>query len=437
MLLWTDSTWQKCGVSDRDGVLVALSGGADSVALLLELLRLQRNRIVSRVEAAHLHHGIRGKDADEDAAFVCSLCKRLGVPLTSERVDVPELAKETGVSLELAARNVRYAFLERVRIARSLDCIAVGHHRDDQAETLLLHLLRGSGTDGLAGMRLRSDRLIRPLLFTDKSAILTFLAEQGQDYRTDASNYETDATRNRIRLNVLPVLESINPSVKKALSDASAHIAEDSAYLNGIAEHEAGRCGADRNKLLSLPRPIRMRVLRNMLPYRDYTSADVDRLDMLLHSGQTGDVATMKYGVVAWLDSENLRFGSPDNAEYRIGIPDIGTVKLPNGTLTVESVGIASVPCGRNDAYIDSDRLNGSVYVRNPKPGDRFTPFGMQGSRLLSDYLTDRKVPRFDRNQPVVCDETGIVFAVGHTIDERMRVSADTKHITHYHYEED
>ena len=172
MLLWTDSTWAACGVSEGDGVLVALSGGADSVALLLELTKLQKNGKILRVEAAHLNHAIRKGDADADEAFCAELCERLGVPLQAERIDVPLLQKETGVSLELAARNARYAFLERVRADRDLDCIAIGHHRDDQAETLLLHLLRGSGTDGLSGMRLRSGRLIRPLLHTCKARSL-------------------------------------------------------------------------------------------------------------------------------------------------------------------------------------------------------------------------------------------------------------------------
>ena len=216
MLLWTDSTWTACGVSAADGVLVALSGGADSVALLLELRKLQKEKRILRVEAAHLNHAIRGREADSDTEFARALCERLSVPLAIERVDVPRAAKETGVSLELAARNARYAFLERVRSDRNLDCIAIGHHRDDQAETLLLHLLRGSGTDGLSGMRVRTGRLIRPLLHTDKSAILSYLAECGQDFCTDTTNFETDATRNRIRLNVMPVLETVNPAAKKA-----------------------------------------------------------------------------------------------------------------------------------------------------------------------------------------------------------------------------
>lgn len=436
MLLWTDSTWQKCGVAKSDGVLVALSGGADSVALLLELNRLQRDGLISRLEAAHLHHGIRGRDADDDAAFVRALCERLSVPLTIAFEDVPKLSRENGISLELAARNARYAFLERVRAERSLDCIALGHHRDDQAETLLLHLLRGSGTDGLAGMRLRSGRFIRPLLGTEKQMILSYLNERGQDFRTDATNFETDATRNRIRLNVIPVLETINPAAKKALSEAAEHVAEDAAFLNTLAERATKDCGNDREKLLALPKPIRMRVLRGMLPYSDYTRADLDRLDALL-SAQTGSRATLKYGTVAWTDAKTIRIGMPESEPFCVPVPETGSVKLPNGTLTVERVERAAIPCKGSDAYIDADRLSGSVIARNPTAGDRFTPLGMKGSKLLSDYLTDRKVPRYERTMPVVCDGIGIVFAAGYTVDERMRVTADSSHILHYHYEED
>lgn len=436
MLLWTDSTWQKCGVSERDGVLAAVSGGADSVALLLELYELQRNGRISRLEAAHLHHGIRGAEADRDADFVRTLCERLDVPLWLERADVPGIARERGVSQESAARAVRYAFLERVRRERSLDCIALGHHRDDQAETLLLHLLRGSGTDGLAGMRVRAGELIRPMLFTEKEAILAYLAEHGQTFCTDSTNFETDATRNRIRLAVLPALESVNPAAKKALSEAAAHVAEDSAYLNERADEAARACGTDRKRLSTLPKPIRMRVLRRLLPYDDFTSADLNRLDALL-SAQTGSAATLKYGVTAWTDATDLRFGIPENEPFCLEAPDEGSLKLPHGTLTVERVSAADVPCGGNDAYIDADRIKGRVTVRSIREGDRFTPFGMRGSRLISDYLGDRKVPRYRRTAPVLCDEAGIFFLAGHTIDERMRIGADAKRIIHYHYEED
>ena len=436
MLLWTDSTWTACGVSERDGVLVALSGGADSVALLLELHKLQKNGRILRVEAAHLNHAIRGTAADADEAFVAALCGRLGIPLHAERVDVPQIAKDSGVSLELAARNARYAFLERVRSKQGLDYIATGHHRDDQAETVLLHLLRGSGTDGLSGMRLRSGRLIRPLLNTDKAEILAYLNECGQSYCTDATNFEPDASRNRIRLAVMPILETVNPAVKKALSHAAMHIAEDSDFLNALAAEAEKTCGTNRKALLSLPYPIRIRVLRNLLPYTDFTASDLDRLDTLL-SGQTGDVATLKNGVTAWLDATDLRIGREEIEPYSTPVPGTGSEKLPKGTLFVERVDKAEIPCGRFDAYVDADRLCGDVIARNPKQGDRFTPLGMKGSKLLSDYLTDRKVPRFQRDIPILCDEIGIVWVAGHTVDERMRVTADSKHILHYHYEED
>ena len=437
MLLWTDSTWTACGVSERDGVLAAVSGGADSVALLLELIRLQRNGLILRVEAAHLHHGIRGQSADADAAFVRALCERLGIPLHLWQTDVPKLAREQGQSLELAARNARYAFLERIRAERSLDHIALGHHRDDQAETVLLHLLRGSGTDGLAGMRPRFGRLIRPLLYTPKDEILAYLKERGEPYCTDETNFESDAMRNRIRICVLPMLETVNPAVKKALCSAAEHVAYDADFLNRLADEAYARCGTDREKLKTLENPIRLRVLKRLLPYADYERADLNRLDTLLLSGQTGDCATLKNGVVAWLDAARLRIGKPDGTPFCVPIPPAGTVKLPHGTLTVEAVDRAAFPCSPNEAYVDADRLFGGVTARSPRDGDRFTPFGMRGTKLLSDYLTDRKVPRFDRSMPVLCDGQGIVFVAGHTIDERMRISAETNRILHYSYEED
>lgn len=436
MFLWTDSTWQKCGVSDCDAVLVALSGGADSVALLLELLSLQRDGTIGGIAAAHLNHGIRGEEADADEAFVRSLCDSLGIRLISERIDVPAIAKRNGQSLELAARSVRYAFLEEARKKAGCELIALGHHRDDQSETLLLHLLRGSGTNGLAGMRFRSGRLIRPLLMTPKSEILSYLASRNQAYRTDSSNASIDVTRNRIRLQVMPVLESVHSSAQKALADAAFRVAEDVDYLESLADEAFRFAGCDREKLCMLPRPIRLRVLKRMLPYDDYSSADLNRLDTLL-SGQTGDCATLKNGFVAWLDARNLRFDRTHEEAFSIPVPEQGTVRLPHGTLTVSDAKTAILPSGGFDAYVDADRIVGKTIVRSPHVGDRFRPFGMRGSKLLSDFLIDRKVPRFERAIPLVCDEAGILFVAGHTIDDRMRINASTKHIRHYHYEED
>ena len=436
MLLWTEQTWAKCGVKETDGILVALSGGADSVALLLGLFELQKTGRIARLCAAHLNHGIRGEHADADEAFSRELCERLGIPFFQRRVDVPALAASENSSIELAARSARYAFLRDVKNEQGLDWIALGHHRDDQAETVLLRLLRGSGTDGLAGMRVKTGELIRPLLKTGKDEILAYLSACGQDYCTDATNFETDATRNRIRLAVLPVLEEINPSAKAALASAASHIAEDAEFLNLLADRALRECGTDREKLLAPDRPIRLRVLRRLLPYTDYTHADLDRLDALL-SGQTGDTVTLKNGVVAWLDASDLRIGRPEQTDFCLPLPASGTVRLPNGTLSVERVDRAVIPCGGNDAYVDADKLHGAMIVRTPGDGDRFRPFGMHGSKLLSDCFTDRKVPRFERQRPIVCDEDGIVFVAGYTIDERVRVTAQTLHVLHYHFEED
>jgi tRNA(Ile)-lysidine synthase len=436
MFVWTDSTWAACGVSKTDGVLAALSGGADSVALLLGLIELQKNGRIARLTAAHLHHGIRKTEADQDEAFCKALCASLGIPIRTERVDVPALAARDGVSEELAARNARYAFLSRIKRENGLDVIALGHHRDDQAETLLMHLLRGSGTDGLAGMRLRVDDRIRPLLRTGKDEILAYLAERGQPYRTDSTNLVPDATRNRIRLSVMPALETVNPSAKRALAGAAERIAEDADYRAALADRAFAECGANREALLKLERPIRLRVLKRILNAPDYTSNDLGRLDALL-CGQTGDTATLSNGVTAWLDAKELRIGIPKQPSYCVALPEEGAVRLEGGTLTVEQVDSAIFPCGAFDAYADADAIVGKTFARTPQAGDRFTPLGMQNERLLSDCFTDRKVPRFLRSRPVVCDERGILFVTGYTVDERMRVTAQTKHIRHYHYEED
>lgn len=211
-------------------VIAGVSGGADSVALLCCLHALAP-ALGYGLYAAHLHHGIRGAAADEDLAFVAELCQRLEVPLYQERLDVPAMAK--GGSLETAARDARYGFFQRALTAFSGDYVALAHHQQDQGETLLMHLFRGSGLKGLCGMAPRRGPYIRPLLGLRRQELEAYLRSLGQPWRTDATNLLPDGgTRNRIRLVLLPyVAQYINPEVDQALARTAASLAQDEAYL--------------------------------------------------------------------------------------------------------------------------------------------------------------------------------------------------------------
>ena len=430
MLILREDALIRCGVRRCDRVLVALSGGADSVALLLAFRSaLERGRIAS-LGAAHLNHGIRGEEADRDESFCRDLCASIGVPFYARRVDVPALAKQSGQSLEAAARIARYAFLNEVLKTGGYTLLATAHHRDDQAETLLLHLLRGCGTDGLAGMRERTGALIRPLLTVSRNEILAYLDERGQPYCTDSTNNDDDALRNRIRHAVLPLLDTLRPDASKAIAETAALVGTDADYLNAEADRLFESVG-DRASLAALPDALRLRVLKRYLPYDSYDRLDLKKLDALL-TAKNGAQRDLKQGYVAWAFGDRLtvkkRGDSPfDREPYCVSLAIGETVSIPHGTVTAAAVKNASFPCDARTAYLNRDAIQGNLTVRSLRAGDRFTPLGMKGHKLVSDCFIDRKVQREDRAVPVVEDETGILWVAGLTVDERARVSDGDK----------
>ena len=435
MYVLREEALSACGVSASDSVLIALSGGADSVALLLECIRLKSEGALRSIAAAHLNHGIRETEADRDETFCRDLCHALGVPFFARKADVRKIAEENGLSLETAARDVRYAFLEEMRRQNGFSCIATAHHANDQAETVLLHLLRGSGTDGLCGMRYRNGHIVRPLLDRSKEELLAYLSERGQSFCIDSTNAKTDAARNRVRHELLPLMESMGPDIVRKLCRTARFVQTDADWLNEIADRTY-RIVTDRRKIAALAPAVRMRVLKRYLPYDSFDRNDLQTLDALL-TAQTGTCRSLKEGFWAWVDDARLFAGMPASASYELPVKIGASVSLPGGTLAVRPIEGNAFLRDRSALYMDADRLCGALTVRTRKDGDRFQPFGMHGTKLLSDYFTDRKTPRFQRNVPLLCDKTGIVAVVGHTIDERVRVTENTKSVLKIVYEED
>lgn len=215
-----------------DKVIIALSGGADSVALLCLLQTLGYN-----CEAAHCNFHLRGKESDRDEAFVCQLCAKRQVPLHIVHFNTVRTAEERHISIEMAARELRYEWFEEIRRKSGANVIAVAHHRDDSVETLLLNLIRGTGINGLRGIRPKNEHIVRPLLCLDRKEIINYLNRTGQDYVTDSTNLQDEYTRNKIRLNLLPMMQEINPSVKESIFNTAEHLSEVSIiYKKSIEE---------------------------------------------------------------------------------------------------------------------------------------------------------------------------------------------------------
>jgi len=265
------------------GVVAGVSGGADSVALLHILTSLAPSMGFT-LYAAHLNHGIRGETANEDEDFVADLCEFYGVPLYRERTDIPGIAKRRGETLEQAGRIERYGFLERALRKFGADVVAVAHHMDDQAESVLLHLTRGSGLTGLVGMQPKRGNIIRPMLSLRRHEIERFVHDEGLAYHTDETNFDRIGTRNRIRLDMIPYIEEhINPAIVETLCSMSELLLRDEEYLVRQAdialEHAKRDVGYDRAMLKSLEPPILTRAIRAALANAG-AKADIVLLDL-------------------------------------------------------------------------------------------------------------------------------------------------------------
>jgi tRNA(Ile)-lysidine synthase len=388
-------------IKPGEHVLCAVSGGADSVALLL-LLKAQADAGRIRLTAAHFDHRIRPESA-EDARFVRSLCEKAGVPLVEGSADVPALARSSGTGIETAARDARRAFLERARICAGADVIATAHHLDDQAETVLMHLLRGAGLSGAAGIRPRAGRWARPLLEMRKTDLVLFLESVGQPWRTDSTNAQPATPRNRLRSDIMPSLEDIYPGAAAALGRFASVAAEESDYLDALADGFLAAHGTRIDgglyalKVAQAQPPLVRRALRKLLPKADY--------------GLLFRVAELYFapaGRVCTRGTSAERSGS----------------KL---YLTDESVPAATClgtlrarPCENRPVYengfrqaLDAGAVEGAS-LRLRRRGDRIHPLGTSGSKSLSNYLTDRKIDRPLRDRiPVLARGREVLWVVG------------------------
>ena len=389
----------------KDGkILVAISGGADSVTLLCALLEQGH----PPTAALHCNFQLRGEESERDEQFVVSLCKKLNVPLYIKRFDTLKYARHKGISIEMAARELRYDWFEKQREALHADYIAVAHHREDQAETVILNLIRGTGIRGLAGIHAENGHIIRPLLSVSKQDILKYLKEIGQDFVTDSTNLERNALRNRIRLDLIPMLQSINPQAVEHISETAHRIAEALPYyLKGI----------------EYSKEITPATLHEKLREYGFNAAQEKKI-MANLQGQPG--AVFESQTHRLLRNRNgFIIKSKDEA-------DIPPVIYGQIVETEDALGfIKESTLSPNFAYIDADKVKFPLTLRHPKTGDRFHPFGMkQGTRLISDFLTDKKLSLFDKqSQWLVCSEENIIWVKGVRIDHHFRVTEKTHRI--------
>ena len=434
-------------------VIVAVSGGVDSMAMLHALLRL-RLRYHASLHVAHLNHDLRGSESAEAADFVRCQCEIHQIPATVMRADGRALQNRGSGSLQAAARDLRYRFLHRVADEQGAGRIALGHHRNDQAETVLMNLLRGSGTRGLGGIPPVRDRIIRPLIDCSREEIERYARKEGIPYVEDSSNRMLAYGRNRIRAELLPELvKRYNPRVVHALANAATVFEAEDTLLNDMAEKELrtvliSRLHAERvlsiPAMAILPSAIRWRMIRRVAEeLRDgrsgLTFQQTVAADRLLMTNAVQGAIDAPDGLRVRRAGSRLIFSMAEGCgRDRISCCPLtvpGRTVVPDSSLSLQSDllerrELNELAHDARTAFLDADCAGPTLHVRGWREGDRFVPLGMRGRKKLQDFFVDAKVPRDQRRTvPLLVSGDRIAWLVGFRVDERFKVTDSTRRI--------
>lgn len=449
--------------ASRKPLLVAVSGGPDSVCLLHVLNSIKK---VSRLKlhVAHLDHQLRGNESVADAQYVLDLCHNMGIPVTLEQHNVRAYQKEHKLSLEEAAREVRYSFFAEVAESIGAEYVVIGHTLDDHVETILLNLLRGTGTRGLRGLQPvrrwqlsgRDVTVLRPMLGVSREETASYCRRHHLQPRIDATNRSLELTRNRVRLELLPLLKRYNTDIVEALL-RTAHIAgDDIAFLEQTADRYYRKIAVRHGEMVVLKNTALLRlslsmqrlVLREAIEdivgtLKDIEARHIEKMMTLLRKS-AGKRINLPYGLFfvseydRFLLGRELEKSSPLpllKGQHHIVVPgetQIGDWRI-NAQVSAPSERI------REDeftVYLDADTVSGELTVRSRRPGDRFRPLGMAEEKKVGQFMIDAHIPQLWRARvPIVCDAEKLLWVVGYRIDERVKVTEGTKRILRLRFE--
>ncbi|HAS28475.1 MAG TPA: tRNA lysidine(34) synthetase TilS [Dehalococcoidia bacterium] len=442
-------------LSRGDCVLIAVSGGADSVCLLYIMLQLKEKLDIS-LHVAHLDHQLRGEESESDAVYVSQLARTFDIPVTLSRADVNSYRKQHRLSLEEAAREVRYNFLAQTAAAVGAKTIAIGHTLDDQVETIMLHIIRGSGIAGLVGLKAKSKRLlnghqvniIRPLLEIRRAETLQYCLENNLAARDDSTNLLLAPLRNRIRHRLLPELQKYNSGFVESLLRTSAIAADEISFLDAelekvwesVVKEQNDSVILDKDKFDALPSALQRHLLRaaikNLLgTLKDIEERHIEEIMGVL-AKQAGKYINLPYGLIFAVEYGKYLLGSDTKAlcpypeiigEFEIKIPGVTAIF----GWSVETSFSEQVMADQNDnhfiAYLDADKCGTNLTLRSRIEGEHFQPLGFGTPKRLNRFMIDLKIPQAWRERvPLVCCDGQVVWVVGYRIDERCKVTADT-----------
>lgn len=414
-----------------DHVIVGLSGGADSMCLLTCLQEI-KERYHLKIDAVHVHHGLRGKTADEDALFVSRYCEGQNIPITIIKEDVKAFAKEHQYSIEEAGRVIRYRLFEAIRKEKGAQKIAVAHHQNDLIESYLLNLIRGAGLDGLASIAYtREPGIIRPLLDISRETIELFLQSKKIPYCTDETNAQNDYERNRVRNSLIPYLKtSFNPSIEQALSRSAMLFKDEQEFwqqhnmknFEELVEFEGENTSIRKKAFDPLTKAEKRHFIRFLIKKeRGHTkNISFDMIEQMIHLSKTGTFVAID-DTLSWhltYDAYVLK-----TSESSSPVPKITCQ-------TVSKKDFQQIFLENHQIAVDADLIKGKLYVRHREPGDRFSPLGLKGSKKLKKYFIDKKIPQFQRDAIwLLCDDEKIIWIIGDRMSELSKVTKNTENV--------
>ncbi|MCD6333031.1 MAG: tRNA lysidine(34) synthetase TilS [Bacteroidales bacterium] len=413
-------------------LLVTVSGGIDSV-VLLDLLVTEGFDL----RVAHCNFSLRGSESDQDELFVKNLAFQYQVPFHSKRFNTSRYAKERGISIEMAARDLRYQWFEELRNEQNCDWTAVAHQAEDQVETLFINLTRGTGLKGLSGISEVSGHIIRPLIKTYRLEIEQYAAERNLSWREDRSNSEVRFHRNRIRNEILPLFEKINPSVKKTLLDNISHLEQARQFVETVICKIRNEITFESESTVSISieaikeYPPEAFILFELLQPYGFKSDQIEAIAHALNgiSGKQFFSSTHRlvkdrdFLIVSPLQKELFQSFYLDKEEGAIHNP----IDLQWHVITSDQAIISS---DSNQAFLDAEKIRWPLCLRKWKPGDRFYPLGMKHKKKLSDFLIDEKIGITQKETVWILESNGeIIWVIGHRIDHRYRVTSQTQKV--------
>lgn len=435
-----------------DRIIIALSGGIDSVVLFELFYYIQKEYDIT-LHAAHFNHQLRGEESETDETFVKKICKDKKIPLVIERCDVGSYCKKNKLSIETGARECRYAFFRKTAKQLNFQYVATAHNANDNAETILDHIIRGTGVRGLCGISAKRDIFIRPLLFARREEIESYASENNIAYRTDSTNKDTAYKRNRIRHVLMPLLnEQFNPSVIDAINRLGANMSELNEYLNFETSKAFNNClkFKDKQKIildiedfLAYFIVLQKRILLYSLDLFgiDPRLPDFDfyqKILQVLHKKQSGKILRItnrlcvtadRNHLVIWQEPQDLKPVTLkiNPGEYPFWDKYIFEIKTHKKRLEFQDK-------DKDTEWIDADKLVEPLQIRAVKPGDRFYPVNFDGSKKVSDFFIDEKIPVYERHVfPILTCKTGIIWICGKRLDDRFKITDKTKNVLKIH----